>query len=112
MTSQSSLGDSTSPVSARDAEARWLRRCVAAATDATVEPADEAEANRFFVAALLLRSTHREASEQLMRTAERYLSAHALKRLAVEDMLRRGWVPPLPRMRSMLTFQMMRHANA
>ena len=87
---------------ARSAEAELLKRCVAAARGPAA-PADQREANIFLVAASLLVASHPSESAALRSAGESYFKTRPAERLAVEDVIGRGWVPGLPRLRDSLT---------
>lgn len=92
-------------MNSRDAEAALLARCVAVARDGAQAPRDQQEANVFDLAAMVLGSRFPSESVGLMRASERYFDAHPDEKLAASEVIRRGWVSNLPRLRDMLSHQ-------
>jgi uncharacterized protein (DUF924 family) len=90
-------------MNARDAEAALLARCVAVAHDRGQEARDQQEANVFDLAAMILRSQFPSEAVGLMRASERYFAARPDERLAASEVIQRGWVSNLPRLRDMLS---------
>lgn len=93
-------------MNARETEGKLLARCAAAArsTSATVE--NQQEANVFRVASMLLRSKFPQESAHLMDACNLYFGRHPNERLTAEDVVRKGWVFSLPRLRDMLTVRL------
>ncbi|WP_034689699.1 hypothetical protein [Acidovorax sp. MR-S7] len=90
-------------MTARDAESALLARCSAVAREAAQSAQDPCEANVFRLAAMVVRSRFPGESRCLMQASERYFAAHPDERLAPADVVRKGWVPSLPRLRDMLS---------
>jgi hypothetical protein len=64
---------------------------------------DEVEANVFRVAAMVVQSRFPVASTHLMQASELYFAAHPGDRLPPADVVRKGWLVSLPRLRDMLS---------
>ena len=95
-----------SATTARDLEAALLARCVAVAREVAPTAQDQREANVFEVAAMVIRSQFPRESMSLMLAANPYLAAHPNERLASGDVVMKGWVVGLPRLRDMLCRQL------
>ena len=96
-------------MTARDAESALLARCSVVAREAAQSAQDQREANVFRLAALLVRSRFPNESMCLMQASERYFVAHPHEKLASAEVLRKGWVLSLPRLRDMLSHQLYGH---
>jgi galactokinase len=96
-------------MTARDIEAALLTRCTAIARETAQTALDEREANVFQAAAMVVRSQFPRESTSLMRVSEAYFATHPNERLASGDVVRRGWITSLPRLRDMLTHQLHGH---
>jgi hypothetical protein len=90
-------------MAARDAESALLARCSAVAREVAQSAQDQHEANVFRLAAMVVQSRFPSESMCLMRASERYLDSHPKERLAPADVVRKGWVLSLPRLRDMLS---------
>lgn len=88
-------------MSARMLEAALLAR-IRAVAKGTEGALDQREANVFRLAALLVRARHPRSSADLMLASEHYFRQHPLQRLSPEDVVRKGWVTSLPRLRDLL----------
>jgi hypothetical protein len=97
------------PPNARDAEATLLARCQAVARDGEQSARDQREANVFRLAAMVVRSRFPVESASLMRASEQYFARHPDEELASGDVLRKGWVLSLPRLRDMLEHSLQWH---
>lgn len=97
-------------MSGRESEAVMLDRCRWGATRGAEGASDQREANVFRLAAMLVRARHPLSSAGLMAASERYFLAHPDERLAAEDVLRRGWLTSLPRLRDLLEAQLREEA--
>ncbi len=96
-------------MTARDIESALLVRCSAVAREtaqATHAAQDQREANVFQLAAVLVQSRFPAESKCLAQASERYFVAHPNERLASPEVVRRGWVMSLPRLRDMLSRQL------
>ena len=93
-------------MTARDAESALLARCSAVARRAAQPAQDQREANVFRLAAMVVQSRFPSESACLMRASERYFASHPNERLAPADVVRKGWVASLPRLRDMLSHRL------
>lgn len=96
-------------MSAREAESMLFARCSVAAREAAQSAQDLREANVFRLAAMLVRSRFPGESAYLMQASERYFASHPDEKLAPPDVVRKGWVPSLPRLRDMLSHRFSGH---
>lgn len=96
-------------MTARDAESALLARCSAVARGGAQSAQDQREANVFRLAAMVVQSRFPSESMCLMRASERYFDSHQNERLAPADVVRKGWVLSLPRLRDMLSHRLYRH---
>ncbi|MCD6679796.1 MAG: hypothetical protein LT102_03935 [Burkholderiaceae bacterium] len=92
-------------MNARDREAVLLARCVFVARQTTQPqaPHDAREANVFRLAAMVVESGFPRESRSLMQASERYFTLHPDERLGPAEVVQRGWVSTLPRLRDSLT---------
>jgi hypothetical protein len=96
-------------MNARDAEAALLERCVLVASparsaNAAQDTAQNArEANVFRLAALVLRPHFPYAAAQWQKASEAYFAAHPQEQVELPEVLRKGWVVSLPRLRDVLS---------
>jgi len=93
-------------MTARDVESTLLARCAVVAREAAQEAQDQREANVFQLAAIVVQSQFPNESKFLTQASERYFASHPNGRLASAEVVRRGWVMSLPRLRDMLTRQL------
>jgi hypothetical protein len=94
---------------ARLKEAAMLDRCVLAASSVQAQLVDDVEANVMRVAALVLKSRFPAESARLMQASLRFFKQHQNSQpLTAEQVLRKGWITSLPRLRDMLTEQLRR----
>lgn len=93
-------------MTARDVESVLLARCSAVAREAAQGAQDQREANVFQLAAMLVQSQFPAESKCLTQASESYFAAHPNERLASAEVVRRGWVMSLPRLRDMLSRQL------
>lgn len=96
-------------MTARDAESALLARCSVVARELAQSAQDQREANVFRLAAMVVRSRFPSESVCLMQASERYFAAHPNEKLAPADVVRKGWVVSLPRLRDMLSHRFYRH---
>lgn len=96
-------------MTARDAESALLDRCVGVARALTQAARDQREANVFRLAAMVVRSRFPGESVCLMQASERYFASHPDERLLPADVVRKGWVFSLPRLRDMLSHRLCEH---
>lgn len=97
---------------ARDAESALLDRCSAVAWNVAQsdQAHDQREANVFRLAAMVIQSRFSSESMRLMRASERYFDSRPNERLAAADVVRRGWVLSLPRLRDTLSHRLYGHS--
>ena len=91
---------------ARELEKQILARCVQAAHDPLVVAADAREANVFRVAGLVCGRPFLEERQSLLTYSSRYFEAHPGSCMEPGELVRRGWVASLPRLRDMLREQL------
>lgn len=96
-------------MTARDTESVLLARCAVVAQEATQSAQDQREANVFRLAAMVIRSQFPGESMRLRLASERYFASRPNERLAPADVVRKGWVLSLPRLRDMLSHRLCRH---
>jgi len=89
-------------MTARDVESALLARCSVVAREATQSAQDQREANVFQLAAMVVQSQFPTESKCLTQASEQYFASHPNERLASAEVVRRGWVMSLPRLRDML----------
>ncbi|MBY0242547.1 MAG: hypothetical protein K2X55_24865 [Burkholderiaceae bacterium] len=92
-------------MSSRDVEAALLSRCADVAQERVLAAGDQREANVFRLAAMVVQSRFPRQSQRLMRVSEQYFVAHPNERLPAAEVVAKGWVSGLPRLRDMLTHQ-------
>lgn len=93
-------------MNARDTESVLLDRCTAVAGQASpaVQAAQNArEANVFHLAALVLRPHFPQAAAQWQQASRLYFAAHPQEQVDLPEVVRKGWVVSLPRLRDMLS---------
>lgn len=93
-------------MTARDVESALLARCAVVAQEVTQSAQDQREANVFQLAAMVVQSQFPSESKCLTQASERYFALHPNDRLASAEVIRRGWVMSLPRLRDMLSRQL------
>lgn len=89
-------------MTARDAEAAMLYRCAVVARYREQCARNQREANVFGLAASVIRSRFPAESSFLFRASQEYFEAHPDERLTAAEVVGRGWVVSLPRLRDML----------
>ena len=92
-------------MNARDTEAALLDRCAAVAgqtAPATQMAQNAREANVFHLAALVLRPHFPQAAAQWQQASRRYFAVHPQEQVDLPEIVRKGWVVSLPRLRNML----------
>jgi hypothetical protein len=93
-------------MNARDTESALLDRCAAVAgqTAPAAQVAQNArEANVFHLAAMVLRPHHPQAAAQWQKASGLYFAAHPQAQADLSEIVRKGWVVSLPRLREMLS---------
>lgn len=88
-------------MSARDVEQAMIRMCRDVASTQT-EPQGEAEANVCRVAGMIVRIRYPVAGARLLEAAARYFAAHPHQQHSSEEVVLRGWLISLPRLRDQL----------
>lgn len=96
-------------MTARDAESVLLARCSAVARELAPSAQDQREANVFRLAAMVIQSRFPSESKRLMHASKRYFDTHPSERLAPAEVVMKGWVLSLPRLRDMLSHRLSRH---
>lgn len=89
-------------ISARNVESALLSRCLAVARENGQSARDQREANVLHLASMVLRTTFPTESAQLQQISERYFEAHPTELLEGPEIIHKGWVVSLPRLRDML----------
>jgi len=97
-----------SELEARDVEARLLARCAQVVRDPAVTALDSREANVFRLASMMGDREFSAAYRRLLMASQVYFDQHPGERLAPEEVVRKGWVVSLPRLRDMLREQLRR----
>ncbi|MEC3768773.1 hypothetical protein [Cupriavidus sp. SS-3] len=90
-------------MSSRDVEAELLRRCATVARERTGSALNQREANVFRLAAMVVQSSFPREAARLMQASEQYFAAHPSERLPAQDVVTKGWVANLPRLRDRLS---------
>jgi hypothetical protein len=93
-------------MTAREVESNMLRRCAVAARSASTIAQNQQEANVFRVASMVIQSRLPHESARLMQVSDDYFCGHPEDKLHTVDVVRKGWVLSLPRLRDMLTHQL------
>lgn len=93
-------------MSSRDLESALLSRCAAVARQASTQAQDQREANVFRLAAMVIQSRFPAESKNLMRVSDEYFAKHPNELLPAQEVVRKGWVFSLPRLRDMLSQQL------
>jgi hypothetical protein len=96
-------------MTARDAESALLARCSAVAREPAQSAQGQREANVFRLAAMVVQSRFPRESKCLMQASEQYFAAHPDERLDPAEVVRKGWVSSLPRLRDMLSHRLRGH---
>lgn len=96
-------------MNSRDVEAALLSRCAEVAQERVLAACDQREANVFWLASMVVKSRFPQESLRLMRVSEQYFAMHPDERVAPAEMVCKGWVMGLPRLRDMLTHHLNAH---
>ncbi len=88
--------------SARDEEAALIERCAAVAQGTETSARDIREANLFHLAGMIVGPRRRTEAARLLQASDRYFSARPADRLDSAEVVRRGWVSDLPRLRQLI----------
>lgn len=87
--------------SARDIEQAMIHMCRDVASS-HAEPQGQAQANVCRVAGMIVRIRYPAAGARLLEAAAGYFAAHPDQQLASDEVVRRGWLISLPRLRDQL----------
>lgn len=90
-------------MNARDNERQLLNRCVFVVEHPEASACSAAEANVFRLAGSVLRSRLPVASAHLKAVSGAYFALHPDEQLPADEVVRRGLVVSLPRLRDMLS---------
>lgn len=90
-------------VKAREVEAALLARCSFVAREPSQTAHNQREANVFRLASMVVRFEFPNESQGLLRASQQYFDQHPTERLEPSDVVNRGWVSNLPRLRDMLS---------
>jgi hypothetical protein len=85
-----------------------LARCTAVARGRMADVRGPEEANVFRVAAMVVQSRYPNESASLRDASDRYFLRHPGDRVEASEVVRKGWVISLPRLRDMLGVQFTR----
>ncbi|MEN9867226.1 MAG: hypothetical protein RL748_2816 [Pseudomonadota bacterium] len=96
-------------MTAREIEAELLTRCAAVGRGQDASAQDQREANVFRLAALILRWRFPQEASQWFRISDAYFSQYPEQCLEPGEVVRKGWVFDLPRLRDMLTLELSRN---
>jgi hypothetical protein len=92
----------------REKESLMLERCEAGARGRVQAADDQAEANVFRVAAMVLETWFPDESKRLDQASSAYFVTHPSDRVSVSSVIQQGWIISLPRLRDMLGLQLRR----
>lgn len=84
---------------ARQHEEKLVARCFAVASGDATAPIDEREANVFRIVATILGPQHAAEADRLLAVSSAWFLAHNVEALPAAEVVRRGWIVSLPRMR-------------
>lgn len=87
---------------ARENEADLLNCCVAIATGRCQSVSSQAEANVCHVAAMIIGPPYLSQSTRLREVVGQYFADHPGEELPLAEVIRRGWIITLPRLRDAL----------
>ena len=90
----------------RDLESMLLTQCAAVARELAHAANDQREANVYRLAAMVIQSRFPREAGHLMLASQTYFVTHPNEQLAPDEVVRRGWVLSLPRLRDMLSHQL------
>ncbi len=90
-------------MTARSVELKMLDRCVAAAKGASSEAQNQQEANVFRLAAMVLGHRFPVECGNLMAVSNHYFALHPGEQLPPAEVVNKGWVFGLSRLRDMLS---------
>lgn len=89
-------------MNSREIERALLKRCAAIARGQEQLPRDQREANFVRVAGMILVSKRPTEAARLMASSSAYFEDHPSDLVLPEEVVRKGWVISLPRLRAML----------
>lgn len=87
----------------RDLEFLLLERCASVARGEVVVPENQQEANVFLLASMVLGADFSRECNRLRESSDLYFSWHPGEKLEPDEVVRRGYVIGLPRLRDMLS---------
>jgi hypothetical protein len=90
-------------MTAREIEAALLTRCTVVVANALETVHNQCEANVFHLAAMVVKSRFPRESLRLLQASDTYFATHPDERLTTVDVIRKGWVQSLPRLRDILS---------
>jgi hypothetical protein len=96
-------------MTSRDLELTLLTRCAVAARQQAQVAQDQREANVFRLAAMVVQSRFPTESKYLMQASEQYFASHPNEKLTPAELVTKGWVLSLPRLRDLLSRQLSGH---
>lgn len=99
------------PNYARTTEDTLLKQCASASLGLWRAPCSQVEANVYHVAARLVHIRHPDAAHNLMQAADAYFAKHPDEHLDSAEVIRRGWIVGLPRLRDRLERLLNRQAS-
>ncbi|XYJ88367.1 DUF2384 domain-containing protein [Cupriavidus necator] len=80
-----------------------LLRCVAAGRGQVTVARDQREANIFRLAAMVIQTRFPLEAEGIGHASERYFALHPEDLVPSPEVVRKGWISSLPRLRDMLS---------
>jgi hypothetical protein len=90
----------------RNLESMLLTQCAAVARELSCTAENQREANVYRIAVMVIQSRFPREAGHLMLASQEYFAAHPDEKLAPDEVVRRGWVLSLPRLRDMLSHQL------
>jgi len=93
----------------RELESELLERCVAVSRQAAPAAQDQREANVFRLAAMVIQSRFPSESMYLMQASEQYFTTRPHEQLHPAEVVRKGWLIGLPRLRDRLSRRLSEH---
>jgi len=93
-------------MNSRDVESALLSRCAEAARDSVSAAGNQREANVFRLVAMAVQSRFPAESQRLRQVSEQYFAARPCEQLSAAEVVGKGWVINLPRLRDMLSHKL------
>lgn len=93
-------------MSYRQQEEVLLSRCALVALGSESTARDQREANVFELAGMVLQSRLKTESVLLRQASEQFFASNPDARMETVDVLKKGWIISLPRLRDMLTMKL------